>query len=334
MSESKENTVQSGSKQLRSCKICGNGVANRIHIAREMMFGLGETFAYLECGECGCLQLLEVPKDMARYYPNDYYSFQKHGVLMTALRRRWSAYAFGAKSLFGWLFSQIYFENRAMMAVRHLGNSPKSRILDVGCGAGHLLLDLKHLGFQNLSGADAFIEHDLNYVGGPVIYKKHLDEMSGVYDLIMLHHSFEHMDAPLQNLRSITRLLATDGTVIIRIPIASSDGWRRFGVNWVQLDAPRHFFLHTYRSIEFLCNQAGLFVSEVIQESDDGTFWASEAYERNIPMNDRRFPNRTVLKRLLGWRQTQRYRALAREINQRREADLVCFYLRKRNLPT
>ncbi|MGH2855114.1 MAG: hypothetical protein ACRDLF_13090, partial [Solirubrobacteraceae bacterium] len=57
-----------------TCAICANAAGNRVFGAREMMFGLRERFEYLECGECGCLQLLDVPEDLARFYPESYYS--------------------------------------------------------------------------------------------------------------------------------------------------------------------------------------------------------------------------------------------------------------------
>jgi hypothetical protein len=59
---------------LRACAICGNDADNRIFTAREMMFGLRESFDYLECSKCGCLQQLDVPEDLSRLYDN-YYSF-------------------------------------------------------------------------------------------------------------------------------------------------------------------------------------------------------------------------------------------------------------------
>ena len=40
-----------------------------------MMFGTRERFAYFECSACGCLQIETVPADMARHYPDNYYSF-------------------------------------------------------------------------------------------------------------------------------------------------------------------------------------------------------------------------------------------------------------------
>lgn len=70
-----------------ACNICGNDKGNRQHEAREMAFGLRDKFTYLECGSCGCLQLLNIPADMSRYYPGDYYSMQEHGWLKTFIRQ-------------------------------------------------------------------------------------------------------------------------------------------------------------------------------------------------------------------------------------------------------
>ena len=54
-----------------------------------MMFGTREPFEYLECGQCGTLQLIDVP-DLARHYPIEYFSFDttRENILGTSLRRR------------------------------------------------------------------------------------------------------------------------------------------------------------------------------------------------------------------------------------------------------
>lgn len=40
------------------------------------MFGFRDEFDYLECDECGCLQLITIPPDLIKYYPPNYYSYQ------------------------------------------------------------------------------------------------------------------------------------------------------------------------------------------------------------------------------------------------------------------
>jgi 2-polyprenyl-3-methyl-5-hydroxy-6-metoxy-1,4-benzoquinol methylase len=73
----------------------------------------------------------------------------------------------------------------------------------------------------------------------------------------MLHHSFEHMDNPCGVLKQIDKLLNPDGELLIRIPVSDSFAWRKYGVDWFQLDAPRHFFLHTTKSIALLAKNSG-----------------------------------------------------------------------------
>src|ERR1700676_3435079 len=57
------------------CQICSNAHGNRSFQAKEMMFGLRDTFEYFECGSCQCVQLAEIPADLSRYYPSNYYAF-------------------------------------------------------------------------------------------------------------------------------------------------------------------------------------------------------------------------------------------------------------------
>ena len=39
------------------------------------------------------------------------------------------------------------------------------------------------------------------------------------------------------------------------IPVKSQTIWEKYGVNWSQIDAPRHFFLHTIKSFKILCSK-------------------------------------------------------------------------------
>src|SRR5438552_6339339 len=314
---------------MKACKICGNEAGNKIHHAREIMFGFRDKFDYLECGQCGCVQLMEIPRDMARYYPPNYYSFQTQGWLMTRVRRRWSAYNRGKRSLIGWFVTELYFPNNAMKAVHRLNLPKNARILEIGSGSGRLLQDLCYFGFTDVSGVDPFIAKDLHYQNGPTIYKRQLDEMQGPYDLIMLNHSYEHMDHPAETMRTIARLLKKGGRVIIRIPVASSWGWKHYGINWAHIDAPRHFYLHTFKSMDLLAGQAGLKVTDTIHEAEEISITASESFTKDIPLEDPRYPLSSSLKRLNGCIKRKSDKQKVEEINSHKEADLICFYLTK-----
>jgi SAM-dependent methyltransferase len=314
---------------MKVCKICSNEVGNKIHQVREMMFGLRDRFDYLECGQCGCVQLMEIPKDIARYYPGNYYSYQRHGWLMTRVRRRWSAYARGSKSLLGWFVTELFSPNNAMRAVHRLDLPKETRILEIGSGSGRLLQDLYYFGLTDVTGVDPFIEKDIYYEKGPTIYKKQLGEMQGSYDVILLNHSYEHMDHPAETLRLIADLLAPSGKVILRIPVASSFGWRHYGVNWTNLDPPRHFYLHTFKSVELLALQAGLTVGDIVHEAEEISITGSESIAQDIPLSDPRYRLSSSLKRLKSWRQRLPDKKKVEEMNRRKEADLICFYLKK-----
>jgi SAM-dependent methyltransferase len=315
---------------MKSCTICQNNTDNKVHIVKETMFGTRDTFTYLECSKCGCIQLQDIPKDMSKYYPQNYYSFKKHGWLKTFLRHQWSAYAYGKFNPVGWLLSKLFFENSAVTAVCRTGVSKTARILDVGCGNGHLICDLWHLGFKNVVGVDPYIEHDLMYLSGPVVLKKELSELSeSKFDLIMLHHSYEHMDQPEKVMQHLAQLIKPGGQVLIRIPKADSFSWRQYGINWINLDAPRHFFLHTRKSIEILANRVGLTVNKVIDDSTEAQFWQSEQNAKDVAGNEPGAFGVNHFKTFLVWRKNKEYKVKARQLNITGQGDMGCFYLTK-----
>ena len=85
------------------CKICSNNSNNKKLKVREMYFGTREEFDYLECSYCGCLQLLNPPKDYSVHYPKDYFTFQqKHeGKIKSFLNRFRDKASMGKKNLLG-----------------------------------------------------------------------------------------------------------------------------------------------------------------------------------------------------------------------------------------
>ena len=273
------------------CRVCGSTQDHPVHDAREMMYGLRDTHRYFQCLACGCLQIEQIPADMARYYGAGYYSFRAPAqtglkAWLIAARNRHAALQQG---VLGALLSRLQPTQQfdflqPVRAALHRN----SRVLDVGCGAGHLLRNLRSAGLHKVLGIDPFVEHDITVDGTRLVQKGNLEDVTGPFDLVMFHHSFEHMPDPVATLQQAHRLIAPGGHCIVRVPLVSSRAWRKYGVNWVQLDAPRHFYLHSAGSLQGLAQRTGFACTAVHHDSTAFQFWGSEQYARDIPMNDPR----------------------------------------------
>ncbi len=270
---------------VASCKICENGLGT-IHQVREMMFGFRDVFQYFECSGCGWLQLINPPADMGRYYPADsYYSFNAtaappwqeeppSGRGPIRSDRRWlsmrlrEAVLFESRGIFERLARLRHESWKVCMAgwasyLRiHVAESPRhslrTRILDVGCGTGALLSSLARYGFDRLEGVDPYIGETIEKPGYRVRNVDVTSLKGETYDMILMNHSLEHIPDQLGTLTAIRGLLARRGVCRIEIPVAGCKAWRIYGSDWVEFDAPRHYFLHTRKSLEILAGAAGL----------------------------------------------------------------------------
>lgn len=220
-----------------------------------MLFGTRETFNYVECGFCGCLQLIDAPKDTAKYYSGTYHSPNQSTPKVSTLKNRVRSAA--SRLAFK---TQLTLNKRLLKSTAHptaifysLPSKTRltlnSRILEVGCGRGELLWWLHSMGFSNLLGIDPYVPERQKCA--VEIQRKPISELSEqqLFDLIIFDHSFEHIKHEAETLDEVRRLLSKTGTCLIRLPMKSEFIWRKYGVNWVQIDAPRHFFVHTQRSL-------------------------------------------------------------------------------------
>jgi SAM-dependent methyltransferase len=319
---------------LAACRICGNVEGNSTYFPKEMMFGWREAFEYLECARCGCLQIAQIPADLAKYYPSDgYYSYKapkrKHyPPWLLKLRHERTRFFLGEFSIPGAVLGLLSKRSEHFDWFRQARLSLDSRILDVGCGAGGLLLKLQREGFRSLLGADPFIQADIDYGNGVKILRRGVDELEGQFDFVMLHHSFEHMPDPAAALKALSRLVAPGGTLLLRIPIADSYARRHYGLDWMAWDAPRHLYLHTRKSMALLAARAGMEITGVVHDSSGQQFSSSELYIRGVPYVEHgkyRPGNRPDAFSKDEW---DGFQARAAELNRKGEGDTACFYLK------
>jgi len=269
------------------CRICDSAGPFQNHRVRDMMFGPGDHFDYRLCMACGCLQIVDVPADLSRHYGAGYYSFGERrtpGRLERLLVRARNRYLTGRVDPLGWALARLR-PFRALASLQPLRLRPDARIVDVGCGSGELLLALQSAGYIRLQGVDPFIAHDLALGRGLRVQKAELDALpASSFDLVMFHHSLEHIVDEPAALRAAHRMLVPGGRCLVRIPTVSSHAWRHYGVDWCALDAPRHLVLHSRQSIAVLAERCGFRVRRITDDADAFQFWGSEQYRRGIPL--------------------------------------------------
>jgi SAM-dependent methyltransferase len=213
--------------------------------------------------------------------------------------------------------------------LKNISISKESKILDVGCGSGKLLLILHYLGFKNLTGADPFISKNIFYENGVKVFKERAEDIKGRYDLIMLHHSFEHMPNPIDVMSHLSEQMRDDGILLIRIPVAQSYAWRKYKTNWVQLDAPRHFFLYSVAGMRILAEKTGFKIDKIIFDSFSFQFWGSEQYEKSIPLMYGKSYKNSFRNSIFSLKDICRYKIESDDCNNNKNGDQACFVLKK-----
>jgi SAM-dependent methyltransferase len=313
------------------CRICGHTGGAQVFVVREMMFGLREEFHYFQCPSCRCLQIRDIPADMSPYYPANYYSLNAelaepgHGLARAAVflesrfRRHVSNRVFGRSRrtrIFDWM--------------RRTQTGYRSSILDVGCGRAKLLHELCRFGFRDLTGADPFVAGELRYANGIVVHKCELAQLERRFDLIMMHHTLEHVADQQATLSAAFERLRAGRFLLLRVPLVDCEAWRQYGVSWFAIDAPRHFYLHTERSIRVLADKTGFEVVSTEYDSGAHQFWGSEQYLRDIPHRSPASHEENPKGSLFTRKQIAQFEQRSLALNAKRQGDAACFYLRRR----
>lgn len=320
------------------CRICGNSAGNGHLALREMVFGLAGEFDYVTCGRCGSVQIRTVPGDLARYYPAEYGPLgarrsRRDGSLRAAGHRLQFAFtvrpSFRAEGRWYELLRRWEETDLALEAVARHRPRLDAAILDVGCGRGRLLHTLDELGYRNLRGIDPFLTAERTE-GRVSLRRARLEELPSDerYDVIVLHHSLEHVPDPIATLVAVERHLLPDGEAIVATPMVA-EAFRQYGADWYQLDAPRHLNVFSPRGFELAIGRAGLARVDRYFNSTSDQFRISEKYARGEPMTRAGALYLPVpFRRVLSFREA-RWRRRARELNEAGEGDQAVFYLQR-----
>ena len=243
------------------CYVCGATEATALVTAQDDLTGKPGRFKFVTCSHCGlAYQNPRLRLEHIRpYYDDEYIAHRKKtdwGILTPLYRR-----AMGKHD-----------RNKVALVSRYLTLNARSEVLDVGCGAGTFLAEVKHKFGSSVTGVDFkdlsalhWLE-DVEFRCG-LFYEQ--DFGARRFDLITMWHFLEHDYDPLRTLRAARDLLAPDGRLVIEVPRLDSATWRLYRERWPGLQAPQHTVLYSKETLLNSMANAGL---EVIDYLPYGAF--------------------------------------------------------------
>lgn len=320
---------------MPACIICNNTENNHPYIFNELQLGTNEAFEYQCCDNCGSMQLVNVPTNMGKYYPNtEYYSFNFKIDTTQAIKGlkkiKTEYFLFNKHNFFGFLMSIGYKWQPVFKWMKNCKTKYDNSILDVGTGNGGTLSELRNIGYKNLTGIDPFINEEI--IDGDIrILKKSIFDVQEKYHTLMMHHSLEHTPNPLAIVIKAKELLEENGTLLIRIPIMGNYSWQKYKQFWCGLDAPRHIFIPTKKAIEILAEKAGLQIVKFEYDSPDfvSILWMSEQFKNGIALNDNNSFFVSPTNSMFTKKDIKRFRKILKNEAFNNNGDTAAIYLKK-----
>jgi 2-polyprenyl-3-methyl-5-hydroxy-6-metoxy-1,4-benzoquinol methylase len=262
------------------CPVCGE--SRRTPEYRDLpdrLCGTPGAWTLWRCAGCGLLILdpRYPPDEIARAYEN--YGFhlgadpaepEPPAGLARIVPRAYRASAFGyADGLSPWRRALALLvlpipegAESVGFSVMYLPVVPRGELLDVGCGGGAFLADMRDLGWNVLG-----VEPDPRAVE-VATRQRGLDVRLGTleaqrfsadrFDAVTSSHVIEHVHDPLAFLRECARIAKPGGRVVVVTPNIESLGRRRLGASWIGLDPPRHLHLFSRATLARLAERARL----------------------------------------------------------------------------
>lgn len=154
----------------------------------------------------------------------------------------------------------IYREKKLIDRM-YVGTLPPGRVLEVGCGDGTRLAELRNLGWdvQGQEVDPKAASHARNVAGIPV-YLGALEEapfQEHEFDAVLISHVLEHVYDPVSLLKICNRLLKERGTLVAITPNVASYGHKQFGAAWRGLEPPRHLMLFSPNTLQQIARKSG-----------------------------------------------------------------------------
>ena len=235
-------------KERVVCALCGRDEAELLYEGQDRAYGVPGRFPIVECQHCGLVYLnpRPTPQSIGRYYPLDYEPYRKApGEARMKIQR---------------FHQRLKLRNRCLVVNRF--RNP-GRLLDVGCATGTFLAEMKRYGDWHVRGVElnpAAARYATEELGLDVFNGRlwEADFPEGQFDVVTMWDVLEHVHDPRRTLAEIHRVLKPGGALICSVPNLDSLDARLFGRFWIGLDAPRHLYVYSRRTLAAMLRAGGL----------------------------------------------------------------------------
>jgi 2-polyprenyl-3-methyl-5-hydroxy-6-metoxy-1,4-benzoquinol methylase len=215
------------------------------------------------CSECDLAFLNPPPTtdQLSRAYA-DYFTHQTPTVTNTSNKaRKWEPWILTRiKKTYRFALKPVE-RRRAEMNAMYTSHLAPGSLLDVGCGNGLFLKQMRDMGWQAQGvEPDARSAKIASDCYGFKIYIGTLHDAGFPYncfDCITLSHVIEHLRNPILVLSECLRILKPGGMLVITTPNFRSFGHFLLRKRWLGLDPPRHLLLFSSKSLELAAHKAG-----------------------------------------------------------------------------
>lgn len=269
-----------------TCNLCGGFRRTLVTKGQEHEYTntTDDQFTLVRCSDCGLVYMDPRPdvSELATIYPPNYYSYNQDSLRKTAKP--------------GSLLMKIRYNgfrakiNRSLQLVGKKATE-SVRVLDIGCGDGHLLNLYKEVAGEridttgvdfNLSGVILAAAQGHNTYSGRF---EDVDLPEKYFDLVVASHVIEHVPDPKGFTEKVWRVLKPGGIFWFETPNVGSVDAKWFQKeHWGGYHFPRHWYFFSKETISKLAGQTQ-FKVEMIDFVPNAIFWFWTFHSMMIGMN-------------------------------------------------
>jgi|TARA_B110000240_G_C13451305_1_gene432622 2-polyprenyl-3-methyl-5-hydroxy-6-metoxy-1,4-benzoquinol methylase len=297
-----ENKESIGTHALPACPLCGcEGTSVHTEMFDRMFKAPGKwSMSKCDNSSCGLLWLNPMPNDdeLWKIYV-EYYTHGSEGKytfdFIRKIENKYYELAYGYKNLekpsspLPGFIVNLFPTEKSELDFRILGLDAKEggKMLDIGCGNGHLIKRLMKMGWD-VEGMD-FDPVAVEYCNSQGLNAKagdffELNYPSNYYDAVTMSHVVEHVPDPAKTLKEIFRILKPGGKVVMATP--NSDSWMYtdlFQGDWLSLHPPAHIHIFNLDNLGKAATDAGfkLEMAATTIRNDGWVYAVSKMLKRN-----------------------------------------------------